>query len=363
MKDIIFRLKVLVRHLELVDRFFYENEDVYREFSDKMKSLPHYGHLLDSIYVGGDGRQMILADLLYYIILSRGITWMGTKDKSECIKLLLYISNMVLAQEHLTQAMYLNMRRKFMEYLEKIMVKENLGNLFFADDRVKEIYEKTKNLDRDLEYRGSTRRYYRILDSLMIKPVGLAIELITYAHLLRFCKGFIIPLELHQRIFSKNEYLAPPNYLVILNDGRIFGIEVKQAAVAPEHIFQFMAKTGIPVLLASIPREIPLRCPKCKKWIMFCEKAINELASYDKPVSYYRDLNWKISCVNCEYFKDGSCKYIVYYGKTANINENRHYHYHCVAGDPMVERSIERNPEKKLLMYIPHVNGLEEIEE
>ena len=225
------------------------------------------------------------------------------------------------------------------------------------------MYEEAKNLNKDLTYKGSTRKYYYALDSLMIKPVGLAIEFITYAHLLRFCKGYVIPLGLHQRIFSKNECITPPNYLVILKDGRIFGIEVKQTAVAPEHIFQFMSKTSIPVLLASVPREIPLRCPKCRRWIVFCEKAINELASYDKPVSYYRNINWRISCINCEHFKNGSCKYTIYYGKTTNISENRHYHYHCVTGDPIVERSVKRDPKKKLLMYIPHINGLEEIEE
>jgi len=328
-----------------------------------MKSLSHYKEILDLIYAGKNGRQMMLADMLSYLILSRIITWLGIKDKRECIRLILYVSNMVLAQEHLTQAMYLDLRRKFMEYLENVMIKEGLDNLFFANTEVREIYEVTKNLNEDLTYRGNTRKHYYILDSLMAKPIGLAVELIAYAHLLRFCKGYVIPLGLHQRVFSKNDYIVPPNYLVILRDGRVFGVEVKQAATAPEHIFQFMAKTGIPVLLASVPHEIPLRCPKCKKWIMFCEKAINELASYEKPVSYYRNINWKISCVNCGKFKNGNCKYVIYYGKTANTDENKHYHYHCVAGDPIVEREIKKNPKKKLLMYIPHVNGLEEIEE
>ena len=130
MNEIIRRLKVLVRHLELIDEFFYKNDDVYKEFSDKVKSLAHYEDLLNSIYVGKNGRQMMLADLLCYLILSRGITWIWTKNKSDCIKLLLYIGNMVLAQEHLTQAMYLNLRREFMEYLENVMDKEGFTNIF-----------------------------------------------------------------------------------------------------------------------------------------------------------------------------------------------------------------------------------------
>jgi len=363
MRDIILRLKTLIKHLELIDDFFYEHENTYREFSDKISHLPHYENILDLVYIGKKGRQMMLADLLSYVVLSRGITWLGIKDRSECIRFLLYISNLVLAQEHLTQSMYLDLRRKFMEYLEETMIKEGLEELFFADDEVKRAYEETKRLNKDLIYKGSTRKHYYVLDSLMIKPVGLAVELITYAHLLRFCKGYVLPLGLHQRIFSKNDYVIPPNYLVILSDGRVFGVEVKQAAKAPEHIFQFMAKTGIPVLLASIPNEIPLRCLKCRKWILFCEKAINELASYDKPISYYRSRKWKISCIDCEYFKDGSCKYVIYYGKTSDVNENRHYHYHCVIGDTIVRESVGENPRKRLLMYIPHVNGLEELEE
>ena len=95
-----------------------------------------------------------------------------------------------------------------MEYLEEFMVKEGLEELFFTDDEVRRAYEETKRLNKDLIYKGSTKKHYYVLDSLMIKPVGLAVELITYAHLLRFCKGYVLPLGLHQRIFSKNDYVS-----------------------------------------------------------------------------------------------------------------------------------------------------------
>ena len=366
MKEIFLRLKALVKHLELLNDFFCRKVPEYEMFRDKIRKLNIYADILDNVYKGANGRQMMLADILTYILFSRVFPWVcRARNRSECLKLLLYIVNMVLLQEHLTQAKYINLRKEFMEFLEKGMKVEGLETIFFKDDSVRRLYEETKEMDKDLTYKGDTRKHYYMLDSLMTKPVGLAIEFITYAHLLRFSKGYIIPLALHQRIFNFKEYITPPNYMVVV-EGKAFGIEVKQAKEVPDHIFQFMSKTAIPVLIASIPREIPLRCYACGKWIVFCDKAIEEFSDLNKPISYYRDRKWKLSCIECEHYNNMTCKYMVYYGLTSIYpSKEYHYHYYCVKDDPIVKEKLKsrRDQERRLFMYIPHVNGLEVIEE
>ena len=353
-----------------VDEFFRKNDEVYKETVEKIESLEAYKRLVEQLYTGGDGRQMQLSDMLSYILLSRGL-WIlvqrgrraDRRYRSEYLKLLLYAVNAVLLQEHLWCARYLTLRRKFMEYVETGMRGRNMYDLFFKGEDIRRLFEETKILAKDLDYRpgSDTKKHYRMLDSLMPKPVGLAIELITYAHLIRFVRGYTIPLVLFQRLLGKDTHIIPPDYLVITN-GKIYGVEVKQAGVTPEHVFTFMGETSIPVLMAKTPNVVPLRCPVCKKWIVYCDKVIETFADLDKSVSYFREKRWRLACADCEMFGEGACKYAIYYGKTRTRDKPRHYHYQCVAGDPVVKENIKRAVERHFLSYIPHVEGLESLE-
>jgi hypothetical protein len=89
--------------------------------------------------------------------------------------------------------------------------------------------------------------------------------------------------------------------------------------------------------------NIPPRCPICGKWILFCDKVIEDFSDLDNPLLYkYEDVRCAHDCDKFSYEQviAGGCPYIKYRGKISpdvspkqKINFKKseyHYHYSCI---------------------------------
>jgi len=320
----------------------------------KMNSIPDYEKFSKELYLGKDGRQMILYDYLMYILTSRGSIWGYSKSHREAyLKILLYSINQLLAQEPVTTSAYSSLRKRLMNFMESQQISH-----FFEDAEAKQIYEKAKKFRGDLSYQGKTKKLYYAVDSLLPKSVGAAIELIVYAYLIRHEYGYVIPMLLNQRLISSDSHLIAPDFLIVKR-GRIFGIEVKQAfGEVPDHIFSFSSETSIPVVVARVPNTVPLRCPVCKRWILYCDEIVDRFSDYSKKIE-----DIKISCPrDCKNFK--KCHYITYKGTIKPSEEKElHFHYDCVKNRPFVKNLLKKKKEQenRLISYYPYVQGLERL--
>jgi hypothetical protein len=163
---------------------------------------------------------------------------------------------------------------------------------------------------------------------------------------------------LNQRLLSNDSHLIAPDFMIVKN-GRIFGVEVKQAfEETPDHIFEFSSQTSIPVVVARVPNTVPLRCPICKRWILYCDEVIDRFSDYSQKIE-----DIKISCKKeCDKFK--KCEYITYKGVLkASEEKELHYHYNCVKKKPFVRNLLkdEKEQEKRLISYYPYVQGLSKL--
>lgn len=350
MDEVLKRLKASVNHLIAVDEFFAKNDREYCNLRDKLNNFKDFSKMF---YLGKRGRQMILGDLLAYILVSRGSMFGYTKsNRSDYLKIILYVINQLLLQEPITTKEMVSVRKDLMETLQK----ENIPG-FFEDEVSKELYEKAKTFsEKDLSYQDDTKELYFIVDSLLPKSIGSVIELIVYIYLIRHNFGYVIPLTLHQRLLGKAGYLISPNFLIIKN-GKIFGIEVKQAGKgAPSHIFSFMSETTIPVVVASIPNTVPLRCYECNKWILYCDEVIEKFSDISQDIKEI-----KLFCTECAKFEQ--CKHVIYNGPLESGGREYHYHLECVKEKPYVKNLLNNEEEKRkrLIAYFPYVQGLDRL--
>lgn len=351
MDKVLQRALSTAKHLLAVDQFFAGHDPYYNLMRKKIDSLKGYEKFSKELYIGKDGRQMILYDYLTFILTSRGSIWGFPKTHRESyLKIILYVVNQLLIQEPVTTYAYFSQRKRLMDFMQK----QNIPH-FFEDKEAKHVYQKARNFKRDLTYKGKTKQLYYAVDSLLPKSVGAAIEFIVYAYLIRHDFGYVIPMLLNQRLVSHDSHLVAPDFMIVKN-GRIFGIEVKQAfEKIQDHIFDFSSETSIPVVVARVPNTVPLRCPICKKWILYCDEVINRFSDLSQKIE-----GIKISCKReCKSFK--KCDYITYKG-VINLSERKelHYHYSCVKNKLFV-RQLMRNKkeqEKRLISYYPHVKGL-----
>lgn len=290
-----------------------------------------------------------------YILVSRGSIWGFYKtNRKSYLKMILHVVNELLIQEPVTTSAYFSERKRFMNFMKK----QNIS-YFFEDEEAKKIYEEAKKFKGDLSYKDKkTKKLYYAVDSLLPKSIGAAIELIVYAYLIRHDFGYVIPMLLNQRLLSHDSHLIAPDFLIVKN-GRIFGVEVKQAfKKTPDHIFDFSSETSIPVVVARVPNTVPLRCPICKKWILYCDEIIDRFSDYSQKIE-----NIKISCKReCQNFR--KCNYITYKGVLKSSKEKElHYHYNCVKKKPFVRNLMKdkKEQEKRLISYYPHVQGLSKL--
>jgi len=219
-----------VMHLKIIDEVLskeeYNEKDLYLKIKNDIKKLngkTGFHKFSDEIYVGGKkagkkgyGRQMILSDLITYIIAGRGYFY-AVKSKEAMqnfIKITLNVINQLMIFDSLTTNVEL--RKRVLLELEK-----RIGKDFFKEEERKKEHEALKvyngpiglpleNFEPSEEVlqilscdkKEAQKRLENWFDSLLPKELGLWGELIVYVYLLRQKMGYILPLLLTQYLIS-----------------------------------------------------------------------------------------------------------------------------------------------------------------
>jgi len=366
-------LKKSVSHLQIIDNVLSnenypeaaEYQTIKQKIIDLNEKIPN-SKFTDLLYVGGKKRgkkgfhrHMILGDMIEYIFFGRGYYFMdGDIDRKKVfIEILLNAINLLLIMDSLT--VEVRLRKKVLEELES-----NLGVDFFKNDDMKLLHKALKkhqssigfdtreedlssevdqivnNVVGDTKNRKKLDDYY---DSLLAKTGGgLWNELIVFFYLLRRTSAYILPLLLIQRIFSKDDMLKPPDYLVFDKQKRLFGIEVGGGKETQSG--NFASKTGA-TMVTTQNTNVPPRCPICGKWLLFCPKVINDCCDIEKNplLRIKKEVRCAEECplFNKEQVISGECPYIQYHGKVSEDTQNNsqqkikfdseyHYHYSCI---------------------------------
>jgi len=355
MDKLLEKFEASVKHLKLVDKFFLNNDLTYRLIRDTMISLPNFEKFASDLYHGQDGRQMILGDLIEYIITGR-LFYRGFENREIFSKIILYLVNQLMLQENVIRNP--NLRKAILEYLEK----SNLSDFFSGgDEKWKDKYERCKIAPNE-EVVGARKPLYRVIDSVMPKSLGAATELLVFIYLVNGGFGHVIPLLTVQRLSGIRDEgeLIPPDFLLI-REGKIFGFEVGAGPQGYGKISQsnrFVEKTSIPVVTLNVNppgNNASYRCPECNKWILYCDRIINEYSTR----RIYEVNKTGIECQSCPSFN--GCQNIMFYGRVEPKGDVRHYHYRCVESNSYVVGVVQNNREKLTPLYLT-VQGLETFE-
>jgi len=308
------------------------------------------------------GRQMILADLIEYILISRGSYSMASKkkeDKETYIRAIFYFVNMLMGFENIT--VDVGLRNKVLEELSSQI----------SDISGEELYEELRKFRGKVgNKKGSEapKKLDQYFDTLLPKTAGgLWHELLVNIFLIRGDYGYVIPLLLTQKLYGRDSHLVPPDFLLITKDKNIYGIEVGTKKEIQSGSFSL--STNIPT--ATIDTENSRtsdRCPICQKWIPFCDYTINTYSDFDKDIE-----RAEVKCLKeCNIFEEedilnGKCNYTKYSrGETKKFThqftDNLHYHYRCVLNSLEEEernKLIEAKDITAIKTHYPDYSGLE----
>jgi len=358
MKDLLYNLDLSVKHLRVLDDILRSKYEEYRNFAHKIESLPRYQELLKEIYIGGRGRQMILGDLLEYILTGRAY-YFATKGEDYMktfVKMLMYLCNLLLIMENISVLPHL--RKDLLVALENSIGKQ----LLFEKKRDRDKFEELKKYEGFIIPADRIGKdYEKIFDTLLPKRVGIVPELLVYCYFIRKNYGYIIPLLTHQRILGMRSSIIAPDFLLLRRKGEVVGLEVgagpttKAEFKKQRQLAEFSSATSIPVIVVGIgspEQPQPYRCGKCKMWITYCEKAI-ELCSENADKLGQDHIN----CSECE--RREFCEDKVYYGPAKNYFGERkvlRYHYRCVQDEIKEE-------DARLIGLVPTVYGIEKLVE
>jgi hypothetical protein len=356
-KDLAHCIEISAQHLGLIDFILDEISQEYHQMRERLRTIPVYEDMAHQLYFGQKQRQMILGDLLLYILTGRGY-WTATQSDEgfkSFIRVIMYIVNLLLIQESVLSAQTIE-RNAFLDRLEAA----NLEH-FFASEGEQDLYTRLRAHDGRITVR-EPRDLYKVMDSLLPRTPGAAHELLAYIYLLNRRIGYVVPLLVIQRLFRGKECLAPPDFLLIRSGGDLFGVEVGsgmgQFSLTQGKIDQvnlFSQDTSIPVLTATIPHVY--RCGTCERWITFCDQVVSAVADGETSQEY-------ISCPSCPRFQGGACPDIIYYGQTeARGSPLRHHYAHYRDNEYVRTRSL-RSADlvgRKLIQYLPVVKGLERL--
>lgn len=358
MREATERVQQTALQLSVTDQLLESYDDEYRHMRKKLLTVPSYPEFLKIIYHGQAGRQMVLGDLFEYIITGRGY-WLATQGKKEFrdyIRIILYLINLILIQESVfsfkTEA-----RREILSKLKGAKIEG-----FFASKEDKRRFEEMERYEGRIAVTGETRPLYKVMDSLTPKPIGTAIELIVYIYLMNRRIGYVAPLLLSQSLLGGKKFVAPPDYLLLLGNGRSIGIEVGggmgQYSLQQGKIDQanlFIQKTGIPIITAGVPHIY--RCETCQCWITFCDEVIKRTSRGESEIE-------NMKCVECPRFESGDCPDVIYYGQIEKSGIRRRHHYQHFIKQSYVQEVSLATPKgrtDKLIQYYPVVKGLESL--
>lgn len=401
--DIILKaMKKSIVHLQIIDSVFstseYPEKDIYLKLKEEIQELDNVfpsNRFTEEFYVGGKkrntraqngfSRQMILSDIIQYIINGRGYFY-AIKSK-EAMKAYIKIILNLLTQLMIFDScvVEVELRNRILKELTK-----SLGSDLYKNEENKKQYEallihdsyvgfpiKEPSINpevlaklglNDTEINKALKNLGNYYDSLFPKILGLWGEILVYLYLLRKNLGFIFPLLLNQRLLSGNHkvFLKPPDFLLQpFGKEGYFGIEVGAGKDIQSGDFSII--TGIPTATKA-NTDNPKRCCICGKWMIFCPKVINEYSDIDFKIE---DFEKPIKCIeDCVYFTkeeilNGNCPYAMHKGgNPKNVimkmtGSRYHFHLKCMLNDPNGKNQIN---ESKILIYYPYVIGLENFE-
>jgi|GEM_PF-671762 len=369
MKSLIDKLKLLSKHLMLLDGVFrnesnYSNRVDYNIYKENLKRFEELAKnkilksdnlkssktdkgtkaFVDEIY-GVSDRQMKLADIIEFLFFSRGVYYLFKSNKfiqdrvPVFLELNLRFVNILMIYETLTVDKKL--RNALLSNLKPI-IKTEVG----YSDLVK--WKKDVGLSKkDKRYKEDAPNLY--FDSLLPKTAGgLWHEILVYCFILKYNIGYIFPLFLSQKLISLRHKLSPPDLIILHNKTyRYYGIEIGN--LKERQSGGFMAPSGIPVIpIDTLNARISDRCPTCGRWIGICPKVIRDFSKTDtfdiKPTNEIRCLT------ECELYTlkeklNGVCKYMKFKYKNKEWNfafaDGKHHHYHCcLSKKPNMKRKI-----------------------
>ena len=378
MNEFFEKAELSIKHLKSLHDFFNnpksyvipveQNDlDIYQSNLSELVNSFTGINAFEQIY-NKKNRQLILADIFEYILLGRAFYSMGSKritfeKKAAFTKGILHFVNLLMCFESIT--VNIQRRNKFLDYLitqvPSIEKEEN--------------FESLRKYHSEVGLPGSKEGKVigKYFDKLLPKTAGgLWHELLVYIFVIRNDLGYILPLLLHQKIYSKSDHLVPPDFLIITKDKRIFGIEV---GIKKEiQSGSFSLKTAIPTAtIDTINSRNSDRCPICKKWINFCPFVINNYSDFN-----YEIKRIQVKCLTmCNIYKrdeilNGVCKNSKYSRNQATTLEHthhdfangKHYHYHCVLDNVSSEKRLEiiqGADNTAIITHYPNYSGLEEL--
>lgn len=358
MREAIQRIQIAAKQLSITDKLLDSTDTEYHLMREKLTTVPSYAQFLDTLYQGQRDRQMVLGDLFEYVVTGRGyfLATQGQDAFHDYIRIILYLVNLLLIQE----SVFSFRTQERQSVLRALKAAKIQG--FFASPEEESVFQQLQRHKGRIAVTGETRQLYKVMDSLTPKPLGAAIELIVYVHLLNLRVGYVVPLLLSQRLFNGMSSIAPPDYLVLLNSKQPVGVEVgggmgqyslQQGKI--DQINQFIQETGIPVITAGVPHIY--RCETCQCWIPFCDETIEQTATGECKEEL-------VNCVECARFDKGKCTNVIYYGQTETKGQRRRHHYYHYAKQAYVRNTSLRNDDaktSKLVCYFPFVKGFENL--
>ena len=378
MKKLFKNLDKSVAHIKALTYFFVKSTsyDLPKDEKDKKLYRENFNKLKDVLYSLGfeselynqKNRQMILGDLFEYVFLGRGFYSIGKDRKNAAkkesfVRAVLHFVNLLMCFETVT--VEADRRTRLVKCLaENVDGLENEDNFSGLRDYTGSVGTPSS------QAAGSKLNDY--FDKILPKTVGgMWHELLVYIFILRHNLGYVLPLLLHQKIYSKTDHLVPPDFLVITKDKRMFGIEVGRKKEIQSGAFSL--KTAIPT--ASLDTENSRnsdRCPICQKWILFCPVVIEKFSDFSGDINR-TELKCLNSCTKfgAEEIVNGVCPYSKYArGRTLKLHtqhpysDGRHYHYQCVLEkvDPLKSEEIIRAKDRTAIKtHLPHYSGLESL--
>lgn len=377
MNETINNLEKSVAHVRALIEFFGNPEsynlpqdendkNLYQYNLDELKTdLSNLG--LNSELYNQKNRQMILADLFEYIFLGRGFYAIGNNKrdfakKELFVRAVLHFVNLLMCFETVTVETH--RRNKLLDKLAEEI--NSLGD----EASFTNLRDYAGDVGTPSSQAGKAINKY--FDKLLPKTAGgLWHELLVYIFILRHNLGYVLPLLLHQKIYSKTDHLVPPDFLVITKDKRIFGIEVGRKKEIQSGSFSL--KTAIPT--ASVDTENSRnsdRCPICQKWILFCPVVVEKFSDFSHETGRI-----EIKCLNgCTKFSNeeivrGECPYSKYSRDRTRqphtnhaYSDGKHYHYQCVlktVDENKREEIIRAEDTTAIKTHLPHYSGLESL--
>lgn len=310
------------------------------------KSIKVPSSFADEIY-GEDGRQMKLADIIEFILFSRGVFYLfqsnrfQTERVSNFIEINLRLVNLLMIYETLTVDKKL--RDVFLKNLEPLIGNEREYNTILD-------WENAVGLNKEHpKYSADAPNDY--FDTLLPKTAGgLWHEILVYCFILKYNIGYIFPLLLTQKPISLKHKLSPPDLVILHNRTyRYYGIEI--GALKERQSGGFMAPSGIPVIpIDTLNARVSDRCPTCSKWIGICPKVIKDFS--DTTTNSNHLVN-EIRCLTeCDIYTleqqlNGECKYMKFRYKTNkwkfSFTKGNHHHYHCCLSEaPILKYKIKQ---------------------